>query len=261
MTEQNLIGKEILLSGSVPNADRKIPNHNDGLKYIDLLSQIQAQAINDSIGGLTAAIINWNGRLVFGGHPAVTPLVAQYAAAALDASNDEKSDPLRRKYDSPPIMVFQAKAFLGELVEEAKELQKENYAEFSWHGPSLEEQPDERKARIEGVKELREAMITRKELIAMFVIGGMDGVQEEARLFSRQWNGSKPIYVLTETGAAAELIGRQPLSGKINVDQSYFERLLSHEVIRTIYGSESRWGALTDFLVERLTNGTWQEDI
>jgi hypothetical protein len=51
-------------------------------------------------------------------------------------------------------------------------------------------------------------MIQQTHPVAMIAIGGMEGTQEEAKLFARL-RGGRPIYVMATTGGAAGLLATQ----------------------------------------------------
>jgi hypothetical protein len=91
----NLDGRAVFLSASVPAAERseayrRVPD--------------APLRIDEAVVSLARAVFSHNGRLVFGGHPAISPLVAMVAAEY----HDRPSAP-------PRIIIYQYRAFEGFL--------------------------------------------------------------------------------------------------------------------------------------------------
>ena len=80
---------------------------------------------------------------------------------------------------------------------------------------------------------MREAMIRSQDFAAAIFIGGMEGVEEEYRMF-RRIHPDKPVYPIASTGAAALALYRQhmPEKNELLDDLRYlslFRRLLNIE--------------------------------
>jgi len=152
----------IFLSASVPLQDRD-PQY---FKTADVV------AIKESIVGLIGAIYPAK-QIVFGGHPAITPLIDELAAASGNSKN---------------IRIYQSDFFKNES-QRSKVL---TYISV----PAVENN------RELSLAKMRHEMISGQDFKAAVFIGGMEGVEEEFRLF-HQFHSSKPCYPIASTGAAA----------------------------------------------------------
>lgn len=155
----------IFLAASIPLQDRN-PQY---FQTADLV------AIKESIVGLVGAVLPTK-RLVFGGHPAITPLINELAGS----------------YESPKISVYQSE-FFGSEQQPPSELTR--FAEVIYV-PAVE------KNRERSLAKMREVMIRDNAFEAAVFIGGMEGVEEEYHLF-REMHKEKPVYPIASTGAAA----------------------------------------------------------
>lgn len=153
----------IFLSASVPISDRD-PEY---FKTADVV------AIKESIVGLAGAIFPMK-QLVFGGHPAITPLISELAAG----------------YDSAKVVVYQSEFFNRELLPELAECSNVKFV------------PAVKNNREMSLAKMRDTMLRAHEFEAGVFIGGMEGVEEEYRLF-RELHSNKPAYPIASTGAAA----------------------------------------------------------
>jgi len=123
------------------------------------------------------------GRLTFGGHPAITPLIALV---------------LRQTFPDKvgSFVLYQSEYFL-------REFPKENDAFIDVHvTPAVDDN------RAESLALMRREMLTHCRYDAAFFIGGMEGVIEEFELL-RDLQPAVPTFPIASTGAAAlDLYGR-----------------------------------------------------
>ena len=156
---------DILLSASVPLPSRNKHYFNTA----DVLS------IREAIKALVEVVLPI-GRITFGGHPAITPLIALFVREA-----GLKGDRLT---------VFQSRFFEGVLPE----------ANAEFHDVRLiDSVAGDREASL---RAMRAAMILSRPFRAAILIGGMEGVVQEAALISELIPNCE-ILPIASTGAAA----------------------------------------------------------
>ncbi len=172
--------------------------------------------IEEAVTSLARAVFAAEGTLVFGGHPTISPLVAQIAGEYIspryvEKDNDTSMQSEDEQQDQPRVIVYQSKAFEGYLPDETWLLHRLGYAKIEW----VEAVGDERfnpEAIQSGkpqcrksLKEMRTRMINETDPVCMVCIGGMEGVEDEAYLFN-DLKPECPIFVLQTTGGAAALL-------------------------------------------------------
>src|SRR5436305_1538123 len=106
-------------------------------------------------------ILASNGRLVFGGHPTITPLVLHVAG---DGGYRERVD------------VYQSEWFRRELPPETLRLQELGFGRIHWT-------PAE-KTREDSLLKMRVHMLSKSQPIGAIFIGGMEGIHAEWDLFA-----------------------------------------------------------------------------
>lgn len=158
----------IFLSASIPLPERDS-------KYIDTADVI---AIRDSVLALTAVVLPQY-RLVWGGHPSITPLIAQVLYHLGKEANNH-------------VTLYQSLYF-----ERFFPLENESVA----HIVKTPDMGD----RDRSLFEMRTQMIRDNQFVAAFFIGGMEGVEDEYKMFTSYHKKSK-IFPIASTGAAAKLI-------------------------------------------------------
>ena len=158
----------IFLSASIPLPERDP-------KYINTADVI---AIRDSVLALAAAVLPQY-RLVWGGHPSITPLIAQVLHHLGKEANHH-------------VTLYQSLYF-----EQFFPLENESVAH-------IVKTPD-KGGREESLLEMRTQMIRDNQFVAAFFIGGMEGVVDEFKMFTSYHKDSK-IFPIASTGAAAKLI-------------------------------------------------------
>jgi hypothetical protein len=161
----------VFLSASVPD-----PNRNP--KYFKTGN---APAIRDAVIALVTNVVPRT-RLVFGGHPAITPMV-KWIADQLNAFNQ--------------VRMFQSKFFRDSYL---PDLQLFRYIE-------TEVVTDEfgKNDREKSLLAMRQQMIGSETFSAAFFIGGMEGVEEEYELI-KSMKPSVPRFPVYTTGGAARLL-------------------------------------------------------
>lgn len=137
-------------------------------------------------------------QLILGGHPAITPLVLR-ATRAVPVS------------DVPRVIVFQSAHFQNVIPQTTVELCNWDSGLLIWtqsDGPPLKPgaPPDPQRQKA-SLQIMREAMVSVSKLVGAVLVGGMDGVEDEAKLFQdKQGHKRLPRYALPNTGGAAKLL-------------------------------------------------------
>ncbi len=158
----------IFLSASIPLPERDP-------KYFETADVI---AIRDSVLALTSVILP-KYHLVWGGHPSITALIAQ----VLHHSNREANQ---------HVTLYQSKFF-----EKYFPLENESVAHIIVT-PDLYD-------REKSLFEMRMHMIKDNQFCAAFFIGGMEGVEEEFKMFS-VFHPDAKLFPIASTGAAAKIL-------------------------------------------------------
>jgi SLOG cluster3 family len=159
-------GFRIFLSASVP-----LPTRDRA--YFDTADVI---AIRDAIRALTMVVIEEQAELVFGGHPAITPMIRLQIAQTNTPVGDR-------------VVMFQSRYFEREFPEDNSAFERVEL---------IDAVKDDREASLE---RMRRAMLSKTFNVGLF-IGGMDGVELEYAMFERLQQGI-PAFPVASTGAAA----------------------------------------------------------
>lgn len=160
--------KNIFLSASIPLPERD-------KKYYETADVI---AIRDAVIALCTTILP-NYKLIWGGHPSITPLV-NYVLQKLNIGIQDH------------VELYQSKFFEKFYPED------NNKFENVILTPILED-------RDASLKLMREIMLGDKEFAAGIFIGGMQGVVDEYKIF-KELHPNAIVIPLASTGAAAKMI-------------------------------------------------------
>lgn len=164
-----MMTKAVFLSASVPSPDRD-PRYYDSADLV---------AIRDAVRALTAVVVP-KAELVFGGHPAITPLV-RLVARDMDVAVHDR------------VVLYQSLKFVKEFPPEVAEFER------------VEKIPAVDDDRDKSLAAMRHAMLTGHTFRAGVFIGGMDGVEQEFAEFGRL-NPGVPRFPVASTGAAAKIL-------------------------------------------------------
>jgi hypothetical protein len=160
------IKPRVFLSASVP-----LPSRNP--VYFNTADVI---AIRDSVRALTMVVIEENIQLVFGGHPAISPMIRLQIS--------QTGAPVGER-----VIMYQSRYF-------ERVFPDDNVA-FE-HVEMIDAVPGDQKASLVS---MRAAMLGQAFRLGIFV-GGMEGVEEEHAMF-RRLHPNVPAYPVASTGAAA----------------------------------------------------------
>ena len=157
----------VFLSASVP-----LPSRDR--VYFDTADVI---AIRDAVRAVTMVILEENVQLVFGGHPAITPMIRLQIA--------QTGTPVGSR-----VVLFQSRFYEPQLPNDNIAFEQVELVDAI---------ADDETASI---ARMREEMLVGPFDVGLFV-GGMEGVEEEYALFAR-FHPQTPAFPVASTGAAAK---------------------------------------------------------
>jgi hypothetical protein len=161
----------VFLSASIPSPDR----HPAYMTTANLV------AIREAVCALTLVVVPTS-RLVFGGHPAISPLV-HLAADRLGAAGR--------------VFIYQSSFFQNVIPPSSLQ-----FSHLIWTTAGVD--------RASSLLRMREQMIASEAFLAGVFIGGMEGVEEEFELFRRH-HPQALLLAVASTGAAARILyAREP---------------------------------------------------
>ncbi|OQP63363.1 hypothetical protein A3860_23730 [Niastella vici] len=159
----------IFLSASIPDAKRDP-------KYFNTADIV---AIRDAVRALATVVIPRT-QLIWGGHPAITPLIRHVMQTMKSDVNEH-------------VTLYQSEYFRLHFPQENKYIEKIIFTDAR---PTLEE----------SLLIMRQEMLQKEhEFKVGIFIGGMGGVEKEFRLF-RELHPTAHILPVASTGAAARII-------------------------------------------------------
>lgn len=179
-----LKGQVVFLSASFPAKDREA-------KYYQTARPFE---ITDATVAAARAIFGAHGKLVFGGHPTITPLI-------LSVGHDFSAD--FPEQDWPFIHIYQSRLYENEVPEETLQLEREGIGKIYWI-------PAVNRDMVKSQLLMRTEMLKTKPIAGVF-IGGMEGVYSlgnegsEFYLFKNICRG-RPIYPIGAPGGASLLL-------------------------------------------------------
>ena len=238
--ERRLMNRTVFLSGSVPEPGRgflRVP----GAPFV----------IEQAVVALARAVFAESGRIVFGAHPSISPLVAAVAAEYFPPSAPS-SDPGRLA--APPVTIYQSRVFEQVLPNETWDMFRFGFADLVWTevmGGECHMKSEPASRCPLSLTEMRARMIAEQKPCSMIIIGGMDGVAEELALF-REHSETSLVYAARETGGAAASISNQGRTTRIRILEEEWARAASsvwlpprtedpRELAIPPYGAMMRW--------------------
>ena len=149
----SLANRHVLLSASFPSGERAVE-----------VSPFDASAIADAVTAVVRAVFVSGGKLLFGGHPTITPLVLLIGTEL----------GVRRGVD-----IFQSEWFREEVTDETDALIESQVGTIHW----TPVQP----TREASLELMRESMFRFTRPAGAVFIGGMSGIGDEYAEFGRVW--------------------------------------------------------------------------
>lgn len=167
----------VFLSASIPLPGR----HEKFLRTADVV------AIRSAVKALVGEIIHQKGKLIFGGHPAITPLVA-YMFEHMGLAPQQH------------VTLYQSAFFADQFPAD-----NQYFVDVRVTDAISPPANSNESALSASLREMRERMLGENEFSCGVFIGGMEGIFDEYDLFSDLKPGV-PRYPIASTGAAAALL-------------------------------------------------------
>lgn len=194
----------LLLSASVPSEKRSEKYSQSYIKIKN--AQIQ---IEEAVIGLSRNVFQYGGRLIFGGHPSISPLVALVATEF--KINKDVENIRQKENDEWPITIYQSKAYENVIPKHTMDLFNLGYSKIIWteavdgevYNPKIKNKPQ----CLKSLKSMRTLMM-EGNVDALVCIAGMEGVEREFELF-REIHPNKPIFLLESTGGATRILAQE----------------------------------------------------
>lgn len=235
----HLNGAFVFISASVPDLDRDPCYLGGPLDNLSMLRLIDRR-VDDAVKSLVAQVLMAGGRVVHGGHPKVMPFIADQACNWKPATDG-----------TSPVVTYQSLIFESKApLPGRREMECARVASTRWvdidpdevvkqwrtekfpMSDRLEEwlpmqAPEDRQMLRAPLLAMRIAMLAECAPIACVCIGGMEGIEAEARLFLDFANHGRiqaapHVHVLRTTfGAAARFEGEEFLvEDQTNIDSN-----------------------------------------
>ena len=167
-------------------------------------SDARPQEIQSAINALAQVALGRK-KLVWGGHPAITPLL-WVAAKSVGVEYAVAVD------------LFQSRLYQEDFPTENKYFANVNYVDAV--------DGDKGKSLLA----MRHAMLASTSFDAAVFIGGMDGINDEYEMFGAKWPEASCIPIALTGGAARELANRIGYVPSVDVAPLDFVALLHHEL-------------------------------
>lgn len=158
---------EVFLSASVPLPERNRIYFETADVFL----------IRESIRALVEVVLP-KGRITFGGHPAITPLMSLYAR--------------NTKLGNRHITIYQSDFFRGDMPRENDDFADIRYTAKIAGGVA------------ENLALMRSEMLRSRKFDAAVLIGGMEGIRDEASMF-KELHPQAKVLPVPATGAAARI--------------------------------------------------------
>lgn len=175
MAKQEL--KNIFLSASIPLKERDE-------KYFDTADII---SIRDAVIALITVVLPKH-RLIWGGHPSITPII-YHIMQRLDLNIQEH------------VTLYQSLFFEKYFPEDNNKFQNVIFTENKFEKDA-------------SLLLMRKRMFTESSFVAGIFIGGMEGIEDEFKLF-RELQPQAHILPISSTGAAAKVVYNKYLPTEI----------------------------------------------
>lgn len=169
--------KSIFLSASIPIKERHP-------KYFDTADII---AIRDAVIALTTIVLPKH-KLVWGGHPSITPII-YYVMERLNLNIQEH------------VTLYQSKCFEHLFPEDNNKFENVKLTENAGEIQS-------------SILLMRKRMFSENKFSAGIFIGGMNGIEDEFKLF-REFHPDALLLPIASTGAAAKIVFNELLPQKL----------------------------------------------
>lgn len=209
----------VFLSASFPSGDRAAG-----------FAPARQAEIADAVVAIARGVFAANGRIVFGGHPTITPLVLMVASEAEYGRATDTAD------DEHLVVVYQSRLFARLVTEETLALERLGRGTIRWIEAEPRESPIGDLRNLRSLDVMRRTMVDETEPIAAFFVGGMEGVMDELELV-RTRLPSIPAFPLGAAGGAATNLaahGDIPEALSARLESSHRYPAVVHEALSLV---------------------------
>lgn len=196
--------KHIFLSASIPSPDRD-------KKYYETADII---GIRDAVRALAATILP-HARLVWGGHPSITPLIREVLGrVGVEACEIGLH-----------VTLYQSAFFKGMFPVDNRCVEDIVLTEVKFSNGA--------KDRDASLLEMRKQMLAPSQgYVAGIFIGGMEGVEDEYDLFKIDHSDALMLPMASTGGAALEIYNRSPKSFDKRLKNDFDYQTLFNELLK-----------------------------
>lgn len=180
--------RAVFLSASVPDP-RRHPRYFDTADVVAIREAVRA----------VAAVVIAREVLVFGGHPAITPLIRHVA---------------ERVGFRDRIVIYQSDFF------------RDSFPVDNAYFENMVVVPGVPGNLAQSLLKMREAMLSSAQFHAAFFVGGMEGVEDEYDIF-RRFHPQALVLPVGSTGAAARVL----LEGQTDAKATQLYQRLMHDLV------------------------------
>ncbi len=201
-----LHGNIVFLSASFPSRERNA----------HFFETADPDEITQALVATCRAVFAAGGRVVFGGHPSVTPLVMMVAEEYLPEGIEDRRT--LRTNGRAVVVAYQSDSFRAATSESTRNLEEWGLGNLRWVEGGGDDEPrfTSKGTLVHGSADLalqamREQMLSETKPVAAIFIGGMEGIHDEAATFRRLCE-RRPLYFIGAPGGAArELAQKEPV--------------------------------------------------
>ena len=178
--------------------------------------------VSDAVVAIARAVMAANGRLVFGGHPTISPLVLMVAGEYGANGQPER------------VSIYQSRLFGPSITNETLALERLGHGRIRWIDALPGESISAGLENLGSLERMRRTMLEETQPAAAFFVGGMEGIREEYDL-AREIVPAAALFPLAAPGGASAVlpIGRElPAHLRRSLRQSRLFPALVHEALR-----------------------------
>lgn len=176
--------KTIFLSAGIPEL---VDNRKK--EYFETADRI---AIRDAILALVYVCLKLDIKIVWGGHPKITPIIYEAIRAFEEKElhySKRLTDALLKTYIQKHVHLFQSEYFRDRFPKDNNKFENVTITK-------------KKNDISDSIHYMREEMLSYQPLSAAIYIGGMEGIREEDEMFIKRYPNT-PTFPIASTGGAA----------------------------------------------------------
>lgn len=203
-----LLGKSVLLSASFPAKDRNPVFYQTA----------EPDELSQAIVALARAVFALRGKLTFGGHPSVSPLVMMISQEYADETSRE-----------PLVYIYQSNVFRDSLSSATLTMARLGLGRIIWTPTAQSEQDrvgrtTDPRAFPESLAIMRRRMLRRRDIVGAVFVGGMEGIEREAAALA-SFRPATQVFYVGGPGGAARQLAEQSLEAADSQEKPWMDEL------------------------------------